>query len=391
LPDRQKIETGFRPEKENIMSTDVLRALVEQPLGKSLVGHASSIEKGVPVYDCAGLAQHLKPGDKRDALRAELTSVLLHGSGVFVLKHAYADTSIIDEVSAVFLRIIADEKEAGGGADHFAAKGANDRIWNSLEKLCRADPALFARYHANGWIDLAAEAWLGPAYQVTAQVNLVHPGGAAQEAHCDYHLGFMTQEQVAQYPPHVHALSAQLTLQGAIAHCDMPVESGTTKLLPGSQNWPENYLRYRDDDVRAIFDQHHIQLPLEKGDLLFFSPGMLHAAGENKTGHIERMANLLQISSAFGIPLESVNRTAMSKLVYPALSRAGLSEDERNWAIAACGEGYPFPTNLDTDPPVGGLAPPSQQDLMRRGLEEGWTAEEFSKRLDERNAKRWSG
>ena len=180
------------------------------------------------------------------------------------------------------------ERRPSVGADHFAAKGANDRVWNSLEKLCRVDPALFARYHANGWIDIAAEAWLGPAYQVTAQVNLVHPGGAAQEAHCDYHLGFMTQEQVAQYPPHVHALSAQLTLQGAIAHCDMPVESGTTKLLPGSQNWPENYLRYRDEDVRAIFDKHHVQLPLEKGDLLFFSPG--NAARRRRQPHSRHRA-----------------------------------------------------------------------------------------------------
>lgn len=370
------------------MSTDILKDLVEQPLGQSLIGYAALIEKGVPLYDCHALRDHLLPGSKREALRAELTSLLIHGPGVFVLKGAYQDTSVIDDVSEVFAEIIEAEKKAGGGADHFARKGANDRIWNSLEKLCLADPALFARYHANGWIDLAAEAWLGPAYQVTAQVNLVHPGGAAQEAHCDYHLGFMTHDQVAQYPPHVHALSARLTLQGAIAHCDMPVESGTTKLLPGSQNWPENYLRYRDMEVRDIFDRHHVQLPLEKGDLLFFSPGMLHGAGENRTQDIERLANLLQISSALGIPLESVNRTAMCKLLYPALKTSDLSEQERNWAIAACAEGYPFPTNLDTDPPVGGLAPPSQQALMRRGLEESWTIEEFSKRLEEQEAKR---
>ena len=370
------------------MSTDLLRALVEQPLGEGPLGFASSVEKGVPLYDCARLTEHLEPGEKRDALLVELTGVLLHGSGVFVLKGAYSDTSVIDDVSAVFLRIIADEKKAGGGADHFAAKGANDRIWNSLEKLCRADPALFALYHANGWTDLAAQAWLGPAYQMTAQVNLVHPGGAAQEAHCDYHLGFMTRDQVSQYPPHVHALSAQLTLQGAIAHCDMPVESGTTKLLPGSQNWPENYLRYRDAEVREIFDKQHVQLPLEKGDMLFFSPGMLHGAGENRTPDIERLANLLQISSAFGIPLEAVDRVAMCKLLYPELKTSGLSEEKCNWAIAACAEGYPFSTNLDTDPPIGGLAPPSQQALFRQGLEDSWSVETFSARLDEQEAKR---
>ncbi len=370
------------------MSTDMLKALVEKPLGQSMIGFAATIEKGVPIYDCASLGDHLAPGEARDTLRSELTGVLIHGPGVFVLKGAYEDTSVIDEATKVFHGIIAEETKAGGGADHFAQKGANDRIWNSLEKLCRADPELFARYHSNGWIDLAAEAWLGPAYQVTAQVNLVRPGGAAQQAHCDYHLGFMTAEQVASYPLHVHALSAQLTLQGAIAHCNMPVESGTTKLLPGSQNWRENYARYRDPDVRALFDKHHVQLPLEKGDLLFFSPGMLHAAGENTTSDIHRLANLMQISSAFGLPLENVNRTAMCKLLYPVLARGGLSLEKRNWAIASCGHGYPFSTNLDTDPPVGGLAPPSQQAIMRKALDEGWDSQQFEAALDAQEAKR---
>jgi len=47
-------------------------------------------------------------------------------------------------------------------------------------------------------------------------------------------------------------------------------------------------------------------------------------------------------------------------------------------AVAACAEGYPFPTNLDRDPPIGGLAPPSQQALMLKALEEGRPAEAFT-------------
>ncbi|MDF3149057.1 hypothetical protein [Streptomyces sp. T21Q-yed] len=43
--------------------------------------------------------------------------------------------------------------------------------------------------------------------------------------------------------------------------------------------------------------------------------------------------------------------------------------------IAASAEGYPFPTNLDSDPPVAGLAPPSQADVVGRALREGWTPE----------------
>ena len=118
--------------------------------------------------------------------------------------------------TAAFLAIIADEKASKGeAADHFAASGANDRIWNSLEKLCLADPEnLCPLTHANRWIELASEAWLGPAFQMTAQVNLVRPGGKAQEAHCDYHLGFMTADQVQTYPAHVHRLFTPVNAAG---------------------------------------------------------------------------------------------------------------------------------------------------------------------------------
>ena len=50
---------------------------------------------------------------------------------------------------------------------------------------------MFADYYANDVIALISEAWLGPDYQVTSQVNVVNPGGQAQTAHRDYHLGFM--------------------------------------------------------------------------------------------------------------------------------------------------------------------------------------------------------
>lgn len=33
---------------------------------------------------------------------------------------------------------------------------------------------------------LACEAWLGPGYQITAQTNIVKPGGKAQQPHRDF-------------------------------------------------------------------------------------------------------------------------------------------------------------------------------------------------------------
>ena len=39
--------------------------------------------------------------------------------------------------------------------------------------------------------------------------------------------------------------------------------------------------------------------------------------------------------------------------------------------VAACAEGYAFPTNLDRDQPVGGLAPQTQAELVWQALERG--------------------
>jgi ectoine hydroxylase-related dioxygenase (phytanoyl-CoA dioxygenase family) len=282
--------------------------------------------------------------------------------------------------------IISDEKRKnGGGADHFAAAGANDRIWNSLQKLCESSPDVFFRYFANESIQAACEAWLGPNYQMTAQVNLVHPGGNAQQAHRDYHLGFQTAEVSALYPSHVHELSPALTLQGAIAHCDMPVESGPTKLLPFSQTFLPGYAAWRREDFREVFESQYVQLPLNKGDALFFSPAIFHAAGSNVSSNIHRMANLLQVSSAFGRAMETIDRAKMCVLTYPIAKKHFddeiLSISEIEAAIAATAEGYSFPTNLDNDPPKGGLAPETQQALFVRALESDIDKIEFEKQL----------
>jgi hypothetical protein len=87
------------------------------------------------------------------------------------------------------------------------------------------------------------------------------------------------------------------------------------------------------------------------------------------------MANLLQVSSAFGRAMEAVDRTRMSVAVFGALTAmrdAGTAPEMIANVIAACAEGYAFPTNLDLDPPVGGLAPPAQADILGRAVAEDW-------------------
>ena len=362
--------------------------LIDQTTSRERVPHAAAIEKNIPIYDMDALRPSLEDDQTRRRIMAEWAQVLRTGPGVLALRRAYSDTAVLDDATEIYEDIIAKEKLQNGGAgDHFAASGANDRIWNSLQKLCEASPAVFLKYFANTAIAAVCEAWLGPNYQMTAQVNLVHPGGAAQQAHRDYHLGFQTSEVCASYPAHVHDVSPILTLQGAVAHCDMPLDSGPTKLLPFSQNYRPGYTAWRREDFRAVFEKRHVQLPLAKGDAVFFNPALFHAAGANKSEGIHRFANLLQVSSAFGRAMETVDRDKMCKLVYPNVRRAlqenRLSAAEVSAAIAATAEGYAFPTNLDRDPPTNGLAPETQADFFRRALSQDLDEGVFSERLDQ--------
>lgn len=354
---------------------------------------AAAIERNVPVYDGAAVHRAAEDPDERRLLMAEWVTAFADGPGIIVIKGALPDAAVVDQATEVFDEIIADQQRAGtGSGDHFAKPGANDRIWNALEKHCLADPANFARYYAAHALAMASEAWLGRGYQMTAQVNRVNPGGAAQTAHRDYHLGFMSPGQMAVYPSHIHRISPVLTLQGAVAHCDMPVESGPTMFLPYSQGYFEGYMAFGRPEFQAFFAAHHVQLPLAKGDAVFFNPALMHGAGTNRSKDILRMANLLQVSSAFGRAMESVNRDRMVTALYPALREAlaagGISRAEAGNAIAASAEGYAFPTNLDRDPPIGGLAPKTQAERMAEALDAGIEAEAFAGSIRERAALR---
>ncbi|MEO5711315.1 MAG: phytanoyl-CoA dioxygenase family protein [Nocardioidaceae bacterium] len=360
-------------------------ALVDQRTQLADYPYADAVASNVLVYG-EKLQSASTPGPQRAALQAELMRALTDGPGIVVFKQAFGDTSVVDRASEAFLAQIATEKAAGvTGGDHFAQPGVNDRVWGALDKLAVADPAVFADYYANDVIALVSDAWLGPDYQVTSQVNVVNPGGQAQTAHRDYHLGFMDSAGAARFPAHAHRLSPALTLQGAVAHCDMPIETGPTLYLPYSHQYELGYLAFHLPEFTEYFLANYTQLPLEKGDAAFFNPALFHGAGTNVTTDVRRMANLLQVSSAFGRAMESVDRVAMCRALFPVLAAkrtAGASEAALGNVVAAAAKGYAFPTNLDRDQPIGGLAPQTQADLLRQALAEGWPREAFEVALD---------
>ncbi|MEM7471338.1 MAG: phytanoyl-CoA dioxygenase family protein [Pseudomonadota bacterium] len=353
---------------------DTLRAVVERETLKNDYPFAAEIIQNTVVYD----GSRFETVQDAPALMAELNRAFDTGPGIVAIKGALRDTSVIDAATSLFERMIEAERDTGGG-DHFAKPGANDRVWNAAQKHCLADPANFAAYFDAPAIDLTCRAWLGQGYQLTAQVNRVNPGGAAQTAHRDYHLGFMDPARVATYPAQVHRLSPLLTLQGAVAHCDMPLETGPTLYLPYSQQFLEGYVAFSRPEFQDYFKANRTQLPLEKGDAVFFNPAVMHGSGDNVTSDQYRLANLLQVGSPFGRSIEALDRDAMCRSLFPVLQ--GQSQATQARVIAAAAEGYAFPTNLDSDPPVGGLIPESQAEYFARALREGMAQDAFEAEL----------
>lgn len=378
----------FRTEDCNL---EDFEAIVSEKTRIEDYPYADSVQQNVLIYGPRLHSYLDNPGDRAD-VQAELARALSEGPGIVVFKGAFPDLGIVDRAADAFNRLIAAQKAAGvTGGDHFAKPGANDRVWGALDKLALAEPTVFAEYYSSDMLALVSEAWLGPNYQVTSQVNVVNPGGVAQRAHRDYHLGFMSSEQATAYPAHAHLLTPALTLQGAVAHCDMPLESGPTLYLPHSHKYGPGYVAFHREDFTEYFQANYAQLPLEKGDAVFFNPALFHGAGDNVSTDIKRMANLLQVSSAFGRAMETVDRTAMSKALYPALlelKAAGTPQAVLDNVIAASAEGYAFPTNLDNDQPIGGLAPQSQADLVREYLGRGAAPAELNQALDAQGSRR---
>ena len=380
-------------QSEPSSAIEALEELSARHTATEAVPFSAEIVDNIPVYQGDDIrrlvAADAQPNMAVQDLQAEWIQVLLEGAGVLLVRNAIDDLVMLDGVTAMLQQIIDEESRnhagTGAEADHFAAAGANTRLWNAHEKLCMRAPELFARYNANDALSLVCRAWLGPAYQITAQVNIVHPGGRAQICHRDYHMGFQDEALLSQYPAHVHSLSPLLTLQGGIAHSDVPMESGPTQLLPFSQLLLPGYMCASQPAVRKYFEEHYVQVALNKGDMLFFNPALLHAAGDNNTADHHRFVNLMQIGSAYGRTLELLDRARMATHLYPVLqslmASGGLSARGIEQVIEACAEGYAFPASMDLEPPAGGLAPESQQAMMLRALQDGLSAQQFARQV----------
>lgn len=355
--------------------------LCSQKVSKTNYPFCSNIKKKVVIYNGEQIRSIIN-SSKSFELKSELHHCLKEGPGVLIIQQAFLQKKTIDKATEIFLGIIKKEKgNAIHHGDHFARPGQNERLWNSLQKLCEIDPKTFISYYENPILLFLSEAWLGPFFQITSQVNIVKPGANAQEPHRDYHLGFQENSLVSKFPISSQILSQFLTLQGAIAHTDMGISSGPTIILPFSQQYTLGYMAWRNSKFKDYFKKNAIQIPMKKGDAMFLNPALFHAAGKNSESK-DRIANLIQVSSAFGKALESVDRTKITKLIYPILlekkKRNLLGCKESQTIGASVADGYPFPTNLDLNPPSKDYTPLNMQLLLEKALSENWAVEKFN-------------
>ena len=343
---------------------------------------SDSISNNVVIYDAKDFRSFVGNIEEEIKLKTEMHHVLESGPGVFVVRNLFNE-DVIDESNAIFEKIVKNESNSSN--DHFAA-GTNTRIWNSFQKVAMENQEAFINYYSNDLVKIIAESWCGPNSQMTAQVNIVRPGGEMQKPHRDYHLGFQENEVVEKFPISIHRLSNYLTLQGGVAHTDMPLESGPTVVLPYSQQYDLGYLTWRDTKFADFFNKYSVQNSMSKGDGIFFNPAIFHAAGANTTNNFHRIGNLLQISSAFGKTMEHIDYIKIITHIYPSLldhiKNKTLSERLIENVLICATDGYAFPTNLDSDKNSDSkLQGMSMFDLTKQSLLDSLSPEKFKLKL----------
>jgi ectoine hydroxylase-related dioxygenase (phytanoyl-CoA dioxygenase family) len=313
--------------------------------------------------------------DRRSVL-SELHKALSYGPGVFIVKNLYANLATVDRATQIFEQDMHAQADSNVHTSHVSSVVNNGFIGRALQKMATKDPEVFCHYYANPTLAMICQAWLGPAWKMVSQVTQARPGGETL-FHRDYHLGLQQSALASEFPIPAQTLSQYLSLQGFIAHTDMPVDSGPVRLLPWSHQYELGYMACRHPEFVDYFSKNFVQLPLHKGDGIFFNPALFHEAGVNLSETQQPLANLLHISSAFSFPVEEVDHHRVLKSIYPVMVNSHFSEQEINALTAVAAKGYLFPAALDSHLGVDEKVPKTQQQLLRHALSEKWDLARF--------------
>ena len=360
-------------------SLDDFVAVVDRQTQLSDYPYADAVERNVLIYGERLRATIGTPSGRR-AVQTELMRALDDGPGIVVFKQAFGDLSVVDRATEAFLAQIAAEKAAGvAGGDHFAKPGANDRVWGALDKLAVTRPrglrrVLRQRRHRTGQRGVARPGLPG---HLTGQRGQPRWSGA---------------DRAPRLPPRLHGRRRSRPLPGAgapaLARAD-PAGRGRALRharrdrpdpLPAATRTSTSPATSRSTcpSSPSTSSRTTPSCRWRRATPRSSTPPCSTARARTVSTTVRRMANLLQVSSPFGRAMESVDRVAMCRALFPVLlegKAAGASDRYLENIIAASAEGYAFPTNLDRDQPIGGIAPADpgrpRPPGRRRGMDPG--------------------
>ncbi|KAL3486575.1 hypothetical protein BJX62DRAFT_246634 [Aspergillus germanicus] len=379
---------------------DDLKRVCDRSISKETYPLASDVQSSVPIYDLSKYAGRHTDASLVESLQDEWSHILSQGPGAIILKKMYAIDNLeqtVDAANKVFDQILDDESRERQSKNQDTPGNTLDRNLKAFDvftKLAKRAPQVFVHYYSNPWLALVSEAWLGFGYRFNSTLNIVPPGGVAQPAHRDFHMGFFSPDKCVKFPRLLQIANQTLTLQGAVAHSDMPLPSGPTRFLPFSQLFEAGYMAHRRDEFQDFFESHYVSVALEKGDGVFFNPSILHAAGNNVTTDFYRSAQLIQVNSIFGKPSEWVNAVPIVDkcwaLMRDKYRKEGLSA-EMKALIQAVGDGYQFPVSLDNVVRNGDIfSMKTEQDLITEGLQADWDHDRIIQELKASQQRRMS-
>ena len=314
-------------------------------------------------------------------MQAELVRALTDGPGIVVFKQRLRrpgrgrprDGGVPGSIDA--------EKAAGAAGGRPLRQARRQRPGlGCAGQAGRRRPEVFADYYANDVLALVSEAWLGPDYQVTSQVNVVNPGGQAQVAHRDYHLGFMDARSRGPLPgpgPPALARRSPCRARSRTATCPSrparrstcPTRSSTSPATSPSTS------RSSRSTSRSTTSSCRWRRATPRSSTPPCSTAPARTVSTDVTPDGQPAAGVLRVRPRHGD--RRPGRDVPGRVPGAAGEEGGRRVRQATWTTSSppSAEGYAFPTNLDRDQPIDGLAPQTPgrpgPPGRRRGLDPG--------------------
>ena len=187
-------------------------------------------------------------------MMAEWASVMRDGPGIVVLRGAFADLAPVDAATESF----SPSSTSSGARTRRAATISPSRApttgsgtrWKSWPCARPSASRAITPTRRSRW---SRRPGSGPAIRSPRRSIASIPAARRNRRIATITWASRRAEEIAGFPAHAHQLSPLLTLQGAVAHCDMPIESGPTLYLPFSQTLRAGLFRLAQARIRRLF------------------------------------------------------------------------------------------------------------------------------------------